>query len=334
MAPLAADRVCGLPARADLAGNAARWAALLLDGGWSSRPASTPPSPCASGALRIVTSRARSRARSPGTVILAAGGWGAYALLWAFFLAGDRGDALGLPRASAARGIAQSHERPARRAATSSRTAASRPRSFSSRAPHAFAFAARASPPLSRTRSAPRSGLSTAAGAFSPLTLRAGPGGTPGAISWPGTLAEPGGSRARSARGAGASGWSPLSLAPASRSPADSWARSRRASLTSLAARFGARLDHEFSNALNTFVGAMSREFALGCGESPSDSWRKRREALPPPRAAVHAPAAAPRYRLGRDLRLRLRAQPRSRAPRHLGGGPDGRDRLAVRVRS
>jgi len=90
---------------------------------------------------------------------------------------------------------------------------------------------------------------------FSPLTLSALPAGTPGAISLPGTAASLAGAAAIALAGVG------LGLVPARLA----WAAALGGFLGALAesvlyamgARFRFRLDHEFANALNTFVGAM-----------------------------------------------------------------------------
>ena len=82
------------------------------------------------------------------------------------------------------------------------------------------------------------------------------PPGTPGAVSWPGTAASLAGAAL-----VAAAGWG-LDLVPARLVPAaglcgflgamsESW-------INDFGRRTGFGLDHEFANALNTFVGAMA----------------------------------------------------------------------------
>ena len=70
-------------------------------------------------------------------------------------------------------------------------------------------------------------------------------------------------------------------------------------------------LDNEALNFLNTLVGALvAAAFALPGSPERSSSMNRKALALLAARAPVHAAAAAAGHRLGRDLRLRLGAQP------------------------
>ncbi len=187
-----------------------------------------------------------------GFLVLAAAGWGAYALLWAFFLFGTLATRLGYRRKQAA-GTAQSHggRRGAGNVVANCGVAAAL---LLLRVP-AFAFAAALAAALADT-------LGTEVGtlygrrAYSPLSLRPVPPGTPGGVSLAGTARQPGGGRADRRRG-----WR---LGLVDHGAAHGHDRRRllgalsESVFTTLASRFGARLDHEFSNALNTFVAAMA----------------------------------------------------------------------------
>jgi uncharacterized protein (TIGR00297 family) len=91
--------------------------------------------------------------------------------------------------------------------------------------------------------------------AFSPLGFRALPPGTPGAISWPGTAASLAGASV-----VAAAGWG-LGLIPGTLVLAAALGGFVGALAESVVNDFGRRngfsLDHEFANALNTFIGAM-----------------------------------------------------------------------------
>jgi uncharacterized protein (TIGR00297 family) len=204
------------------------------------------------GGLRIVRRSGALAGGIVGFLVLAAGGWGAYALLWAFFLLGTLATRLGYRRKRAA-GTAQSHEgrRGAGNVVANCGVAAAL---LLLRAP-AFAFAAALAAALADT-------LGTEVGtlygrrAYSPLTLRPVPAGTPGGISVPGTLACLLGAALIGLAGAGL-GLVPRALVAVTVAGGFLGALAESV-LTTLVTRFGARLDHEFSNALNTFVAAMA----------------------------------------------------------------------------
>jgi uncharacterized protein (TIGR00297 family) len=203
------------------------------------------------GALRVVRPSGAIAGAIAGFVILAAGGWAAYALLWTFFLLGTAATRLGYRR-KAAGGVAQSHE--GRRGAGNVVANCGVPAALLLLSAPAFAFAAAFAAALADT-------LGTEVGtlygrrAFSPLTFRPVPAGTPGAISLPGTAASLAGAAL-----IGAAGWrlglveGPLLAVTILGGFLGALAESV---VTTLAARFGSRLDHDFGNALNTFVGAL-----------------------------------------------------------------------------
>ncbi len=205
----------------------------------------------AMGALRIVRPSGAVAGGIVGFLILAAGGWGAYALLWVFFLLGTLATCLGYRRKLAA-GTAQSHEgrRGAGNVVANCGVAAAL---LLLRAP-AFAFAAALGAALADT-------LGTEVGtlygkrAFSPLTLRPVPAGTPGAISVAGTVASLAGAALIGVAGT-ALGLVDTALLGATITGGFAGALVE-SFVSSLVSRSGGRLDHEFSNALNTFAGAL-----------------------------------------------------------------------------
>ena len=194
-----------------------------------------------------------------GAIVLGVGGWGPYEVLWVFFILGTVATKLGYA-AKDERGVAQSDEgrRGARHVFANSAVAiamllvAAGRRPF---LPDAFfaAFTASFAAALADT-------LGTEVGGLlgkHPVSLLAGrhvPPGSTGAISWQGTVAGAAGAVAVGAAGY-AAGLIPLALiwvvgaAGAVGSLAESL-------LGDLGDRGGFKLDHEFGNALNTFVGA------------------------------------------------------------------------------
>ncbi len=203
------------------------------------------------GGLRVVRRSGALAGGILGFLILAFGGWGAYALLWTFFLAGTFATRLGFGR-KAALGLAQaeSGRRGAAHAAANGLVPAAL--TLLGVAPVAYvgAFAAALADTLGTE-------IGTLFGKrpFSPLTLRPLAPGTAGAISVPGTVASLAGAVLIAAAGAG------LGLV----SPGLAWAAAlggflgalAESVLSALGRRHDFRLDHEFANALNTFVGAM-----------------------------------------------------------------------------
>ncbi|HYK42464.1 MAG TPA: DUF92 domain-containing protein [Thermoanaerobaculia bacterium] len=202
-----------------------------------------------------------------GTIVLGLGGWPSYALLWAFFLVATAATKLGY-RAKLARGVAQaeSGRRGARHAVANCGVAAAillvagagrGPLPVAVLAAVAGAFAAALADTLGTE-------VGSLAGRrpVSLATLSPVPAGTPGAVSWPGTTAGAGGALLIALLAWGM-GMVPAALVPAIAlaGVAGSLAESI---LADLGSRRGFRLDHEFSNALNTLVGAaVAAEIAL-----------------------------------------------------------------------
>ncbi len=205
----------------------------------------------AMGALRVVSVSGSVAGGIAGFFVLAAGGWGAYGLLWAFFLFGTMATRLGYRRKAFA-GVAQTNE--GRRGAAHVVANCLVPASLLLLGLPAIAFVAAFGAALADT-------LGTEIGtlygrrAFSPLTLRPLPPGTAGAISWPGTAASVFGAAL-----IGVAGWR-LGLVPAVLVGVATLAGFLGAISESFVKDFGRRggfrIDHEFANALNTFVGAM-----------------------------------------------------------------------------
>jgi uncharacterized protein (TIGR00297 family) len=223
----------------------APWASLAVAVGVNAAVAA------AMGALRVVRPSGAVAGGVVGAVILACGGWGAYGLLWAFFLAGTLATRLGYRR-KAALGVAQSDSgrRGAAHVAANCLVPAALLLVGAPRAGYAAAFAAALADTLGTE-------IGTLFGRrpFSPLTLRRLEPGTPGAISVPGTLASLAGAALIAAAALG------LRVVPAAAVAAvvagGFLGALVESVVSALGARFGFRLDHEFANALNTFAGAM-----------------------------------------------------------------------------
>jgi uncharacterized protein (TIGR00297 family) len=208
-------------------------------------------------ALGVVSLSGGIAGAAGGVLILTFGGWRAYAVLWTFFLAGTLASKLGY-REKERRGTAQAQG--GRRGARHVVANLIVPALLALLAPvesggaAALAFSAAFAAALADT-------LGTEVGslygrrAFSPLTGTELPVGTPGAISWPGTLAGVSGG-ALVGLVAGASGLFPISLFWVVALCGLVGALSESA-INDLGRRAGFRLDHEFANALNTFVGAV-----------------------------------------------------------------------------
>jgi uncharacterized protein (TIGR00297 family) len=264
---------------APLAGALVLWGALASAGASMAPGGSSPTSrillavgvnaavALAVGLLRLVAPSGAVAGLVLGTVILAFGGWPAYALLWFFFLVGTAATRLGY-RTKLARGVAQgeSGRRGARHAIANCGVAAvillvaagSRdllPAAVLAAVAGSFAAA------LADT-------LGTEVGSLagrrpvSPFSLAPVPPGTPGAVSLAGTAAG-----AAGALLVGALAWA-LGMVPSALVPAIGLAgvagSLAESALADLSRRRGFRVDHEFSNALSTFVGAaVAAEIAL-----------------------------------------------------------------------
>lgn len=205
----------------------------------------------AMGSFRVVSSSGAIAGGVAGFVILAAGGWRAYGLLWVFFLLGTLATKLGYRRKAAA-GTAQGNE--GRRGAANVVANCLVPAAMLLLGLPAVAFVAAFGAALADT-------LGTEVGtlygrrAFSPLTFQPLLTGTPGAVSVPGTAAALVGAAVVALAGF------LLGLVPA----AVIWVAGLAAFLGAMSEswlndagrRGGFGLDHEFANALNTFIGAM-----------------------------------------------------------------------------
>jgi uncharacterized protein (TIGR00297 family) len=212
------------------------------------------------GAFRIVSRSGAAAGAIAGFLILAVGGWRHYGLLWAFFLAGTVATRLGYRR-KAASGLAQADS--GRRGAAHVVANCLVPAALLLLGVRSVAFVAAFAAALADT-------LGTEIGTlfgkrpFSPLTLSSLPAGTPGAVSLPGAAASLAGAAAIALASVG------LGLVPGRLA----WAVALGGFLGALAesllfamgARFRFRLDHEFANALNTFVGAMLALRFVGTG--------------------------------------------------------------------
>jgi uncharacterized protein (TIGR00297 family) len=203
------------------------------------------------GALRVVRLSGAVAGGILGFLILAFGGWTHYALLWVFFLVGTAATRIGYRRKEKA-GVAQSHR--GKRGAANVLANGAVPAALLLLRVPPIAFVASLGAALADT-------LGTEVGtlygrrAFSPVTLRPLPPGTPGAISWPGTAASLGGA-ALIALAGGLLGLIAVPLVWVA-GLAGFVGALAESLLNRLGPRAGFRLDHEFANALNTFVSAM-----------------------------------------------------------------------------
>ena len=190
-----------------------------------------------------------------GAWILSAGGWGAYAVLWCFFLVGTLASKAGY-REKEKRGTAQPGRarRGAKHVAANCLLAALIAWLSPFQARWGIVFAACFAAALADT-------LATELGslygnrAFSPTGGGRLAVGTPGAVSWPGL-------------GAALAGAALIALTGAVSGvvyPSDTWivvvagfsGALAESFVHDLGRRFSFRLDHEFANAFNTFVGAV-----------------------------------------------------------------------------
>ena len=203
------------------------------------------------GTLRVVSASGALAGAVAGFLILAAGGWGAYGLLWTFFFAGTIATKLGYRRKTAV-GLAQGNQ--GRRGVANVAGNCTVPVALLLLGLPSIAFVAAFGAALADTLGT-EVGTLYGARAFSPLTFRSLPAGTPGAISWPGTAASLAGAAL-----VAAAGWG-FGLVPTPLVSAALLGGFLGAVAESVANDFGRcngfTLDHEFANALNTFVGAM-----------------------------------------------------------------------------
>jgi uncharacterized protein (TIGR00297 family) len=218
---------------------------------WAAALAVNAAAAALTGALGIVRRSGAVAGAIAGFLILSFGGWGAYGLLWAFFLAGTIATKLGYRR-KAALGLAQADT--GRRGAAHVVANCLVPAALLLLGVRTVAFVGSFAAALADT-------LATEVGTLfgrrpvSPLTLRPVPAGTPGAVSLPGTAASLAGAVVLALVGAGL-GLIPSGLVLAAAAGGFLGALAESV-LAAMGRRFLFRLDHEFANAFNTFVGAM-----------------------------------------------------------------------------
>jgi uncharacterized protein (TIGR00297 family) len=204
------------------------------------------------GSFRVVRLSGAVAGGILGFLVLAAGGWAAYGVLWTFFLAGTIATKLGYRR-KAASGVAQAAQ--GRRGAAHVVANCGVPAALLLLGVPSLAFVAAFGAALADTLGT-EFGTLFGRTAFSPLTLRRLDRGTPGAVSAAGIAA----TLAGAVLVAAAARWFgllPGVLVGAAAGGGFLGAASESA-LNRITPRWGVRLDHDFANALNTFVGAMA----------------------------------------------------------------------------
>lgn len=186
-----------------------------------------------------------------GLVVILAGGWGAYAVLWAFFLGGTAATRWGYRR-KAERGVAQADR--GRRGVSHVMANIGVPAALLLVGARPVAFAAALAAALADTLGTEIGGL-YGRRPFSLLRMRRGSVGDAGAVSAPGLAAgllgaAVVGAVAYLAGVVSASAIGVIAVAGLAGSLAESAAQE-------LARARGLRLDHDFANAFNTLVGAL-----------------------------------------------------------------------------
>jgi uncharacterized protein (TIGR00297 family) len=195
-----------------------------------------------------------------GFLIVFFGGWSRYGLLWAFFFLGTAATKLGY-RKKAEAGLAEANR--GRRGAANVVANCAVPTAFLMFGFLPVCFPAALAAALADT-------LGTEVGtlygkrAFSPITFRRLPAGTPGAISWPGTAASLAGS---------------VLMALAAwllrvTDPALLWlivlggfvGSFAESVLKDLGRRVDVQVDHDFANAFNTFAGGLTALLVASSG--------------------------------------------------------------------
>jgi uncharacterized protein (TIGR00297 family) len=186
-----------------------------------------------------------------GLLVVLAGGWGAYAALWAFFAAGTAATRWGYGR-KARQGVAQADR--GRRGAAHVVANVGVPAALLVLGAPPVAFVAALAAALADTLGTEIGGL-YGHSPFSPVKLRRLPVGSAGAVSAPGILAGAAGSALMGGVGVLAGILPVTAIAVvAAAGIAGSLAESLALDLTRTS---GLRLDHEFANAFNTLVGAL-----------------------------------------------------------------------------
>ena len=211
-----------------------------------------------SGGTGLVSRSGALAGAVAGFLVMAYGGWPAYALLWAFFLSATAATKWGY-REKRDAGVAQADS--GRRGAANVAANCLVPIAFLVLGLPAAAFAGALGAALADT-------LGTEVGTLfgrhprSPLTFETLAPGMPGAVSRAGTAAAFAGAVAI-ALAAWVAGWLPRGLVIAVLAGGFLGALSESV-LTDLGRRLGFRLDHEFANAFNTFAGGLiALEIAL-----------------------------------------------------------------------
>jgi len=206
-------------------------------------------------ALRLVSDSGAVAGAIVGFLVLVCGGWSAYGILWAFFLLGTAATKLGY-RKKAAAGVAQANR--GRRGTAHVLANCAVPTAFLMIGALKVAFAAALAAALADT-------LGTEIGtlygkrAYSPLTWKRVPVGTPGAVSLAGTAASLAGAILIAVFA-----WWLLWVHPSLIwlvATAGFVGACSESLLNDLGARVGFRLDHDFANALNTFVAGLAALF-------------------------------------------------------------------------
>lgn len=205
----------------------------------------------ATGFLGVVSPSGAVAGALVGCTVLLAGGWRAYAILWAFFLLGTATTRWKYAQKTAA-GVAQTNA--GRRGTRHVIANVGVPAVLLILGVRPIAFVAALAAALADT-------LATEIGSLygkrprSPLTWRRLEVGTPGAVSLPGTVAALAGA---ASIGAAAALLGLVSVsAVAVVALAGLFGTFAESALTAASRARGVRLDHEFANAFNTFAGAM-----------------------------------------------------------------------------
>ena len=201
--------------------------------------------------LGLVSSSGAVAGAASGTLIVVCGGWGDYAVLWTFFLLGTLATKWGYQH-KAEKGIAQADS--GRRGALHVLANVGVPVALLLVGARPIAFAAALAAALADTLGTEVGGL-YGRHPVSLVRFRAVSVGTPGGVSLPGAMA---GFLGAGLLGTAACGVGVVSALAIGLVAVAGLAGSLAESLVQdLGGRRGARLDHEFANAFNTFVGAL-----------------------------------------------------------------------------